>query len=136
MALFGSWDFRARGTPLVCFVMIPTLNCAHQSCNFTMVDRAISLIVALHGTANLLPRLLVDERSVMSKLVNRLLKYLRPNFTVYHVRSVTLIWSLQNATSRSHVESILAQTMNTPESRNVQEAYEAFGVLWRLTGRP
>jgi hypothetical protein len=114
--------------------MIPTLNYAHQSCNFTMVDRAISLIVALHGTGNLLPRLLVDERSVMSKLVNRLLKYLRPNFTVYHVRSVTLIWSLQNATSRSHVESILAQTMNTPESRNVQEAYEAFGVLWRLTG--
>ncbi|KAJ7897279.1 Dopey, N-terminal-domain-containing protein [Mycena olivaceomarginata] len=105
----------------------------HESCNFTMVDRAISLIVALHGTGNLLPRLLVDERSVMSKLVNRLLKYLRPNFTVYHVRSVTLIWSLQNATSRSHVESILAQTMNTPESRNVQEAYEAFGVLWRLT---
>ncbi|KAJ7742186.1 Dopey, N-terminal-domain-containing protein [Mycena olivaceomarginata] len=98
----------------------------HESCNFTMVDRAISLIVALHGTGNLLPRLLVDERSVMSKLVNRLLKYLRPNFTVYHVRSVTLI-------CRSHVESILAQTMNTPESRNVQEAYEAFGVLWRLT---
>ncbi|KAJ6523556.1 Dopey, N-terminal-domain-containing protein [Mycena capillaripes] len=105
----------------------------HESCNFTMVDRTISLIVALHGTPNLLPRLLVDERSIMSKMVNRLLKYLRPNFTVYHVRSVNLIWSLENATSRSHVESILAQTMNSPESRNVQEAYEAFGVLWRLT---
>ncbi|KAJ6520217.1 Dopey, N-terminal-domain-containing protein [Mycena sanguinolenta] len=104
-----------------------------ESCNFTMVDRAISLIVVLHRTSNLLPRLLVDERSVMSKMVNRLMKYLRPNFTVYHVRSVALIWSLENATSRSHVESILAQTMNAPESRNVHEAYEAFGVLWRLT---
>ncbi|KAF8215761.1 Dopey, N-terminal-domain-containing protein [Mycena galopus ATCC 62051] len=105
----------------------------HESCNFTMVDRAISLIVALHGSSNLLPRLLVDERSIMSKMVNRLMKYLRPNFTVYHVRAVTLIWSLEKATSRSHVESILAQTMNAPESRNVHEAYEAFGVLWRLS---
>ncbi|KAJ7269339.1 Dopey, N-terminal-domain-containing protein [Mycena haematopus] len=105
----------------------------HEYCNFTMVDQAISLIVVLHRTANLLPRLLVDERSIMSKMVNRLTKYLRPNFTVYHVRSVTLIWSLENATSRSHVESILAQTMNAPESRNVHEAYEAFGVLWRLS---
>ncbi|KAJ6623058.1 Dopey, N-terminal-domain-containing protein [Mycena sp. CBHHK59/15] len=105
----------------------------HESCNFTMVDRTISLIVALHGTKGLHPRLLVDERPTMYKMVNRLLKYLRPNFAVYHVRSVNLIWSLEAATSRSHVESILAQTMTSPESRNVQEAYEAFGVLWRLT---
>ncbi|KAJ7610904.1 Dopey, N-terminal-domain-containing protein [Roridomyces roridus] len=105
----------------------------NESCNFTMVDRTISLIVALHGTPNLNPRLLVDERAIMSKMVNRLLKYLRPNFAVYHVRSVNLIWALQSATSRSHVESILAQTMTSPQSRNVQEAYEAFGVLWRLT---
>ncbi|KAK7063885.1 dopey-N domain-containing protein [Favolaschia claudopus] len=105
----------------------------HESCNFTVVDRAISLIVALHGTPNLLPRLLVDERAIMFKMVIGLMKYLRPSFTVYHVRAVTLIWSLEKATSRSHVESILAQMMNAPESRNVQEAYEAFGVLWRLT---
>ncbi|KAJ7750196.1 Dopey, N-terminal-domain-containing protein [Mycena metata] len=105
----------------------------HETGNFTMVDRTISLIVALHETPSLLPRLLVDERSTIYKMVNRLLKYLRPHFSVYHVRAVTLIWSLANATSRSHVESILAQTMNSPESRNVQEGYEAFGVLWRLT---
>ncbi|KAJ7103154.1 Dopey, N-terminal-domain-containing protein, partial [Mycena belliarum] len=105
----------------------------HETCNFTMVDRTISLIVALQGTPSLQPRLLADERPIMSKMVNRLLKYLRPNFTVYHARSVSLIWSLENATRRSHVESILAQTMTSPESRNVQEAYEAFGVLWRLT---
>lgn len=99
-----------------------------------MVDRTISLIVALHGTPSLLPKLVVDERPIMYKMVNRLLKYLRPNFAVYHVRSVNLVWSLESATRRSHVESILAQTMTSPESRNVQEAYEAFGVLWRLTG--
>ncbi|KAJ7204429.1 Dopey, N-terminal-domain-containing protein [Mycena pura] len=105
----------------------------HESCNFTVVDRAISLIVALHATPNLLPRLLVDERPIIHKMITGLLKYLRPNLTVYHVRSVNLIWALEKATSRSHVESILAQTMTSPESRNLPDAYEAFGVLWRLT---
>lgn len=70
----------------------------------------------------------------MYKMVNKLLKYLRADCAVYHVRAVNLIWSLEAATKRSHVESILAQTMTSPESRNIHESYEAFGVLWRLTG--
>lgn len=70
----------------------------------------------------------------MYKMINRLLNYLRPDCAVYHVRAVNLIWSLEGATKRSRVESILAQAMTSPESRKEQEAYEAFGVLWRLTG--
>ncbi len=35
---------------------------------------------------------------------------------------------------KPHVELIVAQTLNSPEFRNVSEAYEAFGVLWRLSG--
>lgn len=70
----------------------------------------------------------------MAKMVNRLLLYLRPDCAVYHVRTVNLIWSLESVTTRSHIESILAQAMNSPESRNVSETHEAFGVLWRLTG--
>jgi len=67
-------------------------------------------------------------------MVNKLLKYLHPDYGVYHLRAVNLIWSLESSTTHSHVESILAQSMTSPESRNVSEAYEAFGVLWRLTG--
>lgn len=70
----------------------------------------------------------------MYKMVNKLLGYLHPEFAVYHVRAVNLIWSLDSATRRPHVESILAQAMTSPESRNVHESYEAFGVLWRLSG--
>jgi hypothetical protein len=61
--------------------------------------------------------------------------YLRPNYAVYHVRAVNLVWSLQAATNLAHVESILAQSMACSDSRNVRESYEAFGVLWRLTGQ-
>lgn len=70
----------------------------------------------------------------MYKMINKLMKYLRSDCAVYHVRAVNLIWSLEAATKRSHVESIFAQAMTSPESRNVHESYEAFGILWRLTG--
>jgi hypothetical protein len=61
--------------------------------------------------------------------------YLRSDYAVYHVRAVTLIWSLEAATKQRHVESILAQNLTSTDSRNVHECYDAFGVLWRLTGK-
>ena len=33
-----------------------------------------------------------------------------------------------------YVESIVAQWITSPKSRSMSEAYEAFGVLWRLSG--
>ena len=67
-------------------------------------------------------------------MVSKLLHYLRPKFSTYHVRAVKLIWSLESSVKRPYVESILAQSLTSPESRNDIGAYEAFGVLWRLTG--
>ncbi|KAJ3774387.1 Dopey, N-terminal-domain-containing protein [Lentinula raphanica] len=109
------------------------LDSLQENTNFTVVDRAISLVVLLHQTPDLAPNISIDNRPTMSKMVNRLLSYLRLDYAVYHVRAVNLIWSLDAATPKSHVESILAQAMNSPESKNVQELYEAFGVLWRLS---
>ncbi|KAF9447031.1 hypothetical protein P691DRAFT_803039 [Macrolepiota fuliginosa MF-IS2] len=105
----------------------------YESAIFTTVDRVISLGVSLHKNNFLEPKIDIDDRAVMSKMVNRLLHYLRPEYTTYHVRSVNLIWSLESSVKKPYVESILAQSMTSPESRNVSEAYEAFGVLWRLT---
>ncbi|KAK0466281.1 Dopey, N-terminal-domain-containing protein [Desarmillaria tabescens] len=110
------------------------LDCiSHGSANFTTVDRAVSLVVALHHASGMEPKVHIDERPTMYKMMTKLLRYLRSDCAAYHVRAVNLIWALEAATKRPHVESILAQTMNSPESRNVQESYEAFGVLWRLT---
>ncbi|KAL1738627.1 hypothetical protein HDZ31DRAFT_78212, partial [Schizophyllum fasciatum] len=69
----------------------------------------------------------------MFKLMSKLLRYLRKDCAVYHVRTVTLVWALDGIVPGSHIESIIAQTMTSPQNRNVQEAYEAFGILWRLT---
>ncbi|KIL71408.1 hypothetical protein M378DRAFT_188883 [Amanita muscaria Koide BX008] len=106
---------------------------SEETSTFPVVDRAVTLIVALHQCRFLQPSLDIDDRGTMYKVVIKLLSYLRPVFAVYHVRAVSLIWSLQELTTKPHVESILAQTLASPESRNVIEAYEAFGVLWRLT---
>lgn len=105
-----------------------------QSAVFTTVDRIINLSVSLHKTRYLEPKLTIDNRVVMSKMVNKMLYYLRPEYTAYHVRSVNLIWSLESSVKKPYVESILAQSMTSAESKNVSEIYEAFGVLWRLTG--
>lgn len=106
-----------------------------QTANFTLVDRIVSLVVVLHQTKRLEPSITIDDRRTMYKMVHKLLQYLRSNYAVYHVRAVNLIWSLEASTTRPHVESIVAQMMTSPESRNIHESYEAFGVLWRLTGR-
>lgn len=98
------------------------------------MDRIVSLSVSLHKSSFVIPRLSIDDRTIMSKMVSKLLHYLRPKFSTYHVRAVNLIWSLESSVKRPYVESILAQSLTSPESRNDIGAYEAFGVLWRLTG--
>lgn len=95
----------------------------------------ISLAVALHGNQFLEPRLTIDERPILDKMINRLLRYLQPTQSAYHVRAVNLIWSLESSTTHSHIESILAQCMASPKPNAFPDGYEAFGVLWRLTGK-
>ncbi|KAJ8503598.1 hypothetical protein ONZ45_g10714 [Pleurotus djamor] len=105
----------------------------HESSNFTILDRTVSLSVALHQMRSLEPRLSIDRRSTMHKMVNKLIQYLSPSSTVYHARAVTLIWALEAATPRSHVEAIVAHTMTAYQGQATESSYEAFGVLWRLT---
>ncbi|KAG2350958.1 hypothetical protein BDR05DRAFT_955104 [Suillus weaverae] len=111
-----------------------TLDCLDlEAVNFTLVDQAVSLILSLHGTQKLSPKLSMDKRPVVSRMVKKLFRYLHADLATCHVRAVNLIWSIES-TSRPHeVESIIAQSMCSPESRNVYEAHEAFGVLWRLS---
>lgn len=66
--------------------------------------------------------------------VSQLLRYLRPTTSAYHVRAVNLIWSLERLSTQHHVESVIAESVSFRQPNNLQDACEAFGVLWRLTG--
>lgn len=108
-------------------------------------------MLKLQQTQLILPELSLDERSSMESMVNtvsnafvspnfhfqpslQLLHYLRPSWAAYHMRVVTLIWSVERISTSPHIESIISQQLASQNSQRVQEACEAFGVLWRLTG--
>ncbi|KAG1754714.1 Dopey, N-terminal-domain-containing protein [Suillus paluster] len=104
-----------------------------ETVNFTLVDQAVSLILSLHGSQKLSPKLSMDRRPVVSRMVKKLFRYLHQDLATCHARAVNLIWSIESLSRPHEVESIIAQSMCSPESRNVYEAHEAFGVLWRLS---
>ncbi|KIJ66430.1 hypothetical protein HYDPIDRAFT_26778 [Hydnomerulius pinastri MD-312] len=110
------------------------LNCLDvEAIDFALVDRCISLIVSLQRSSKFSPKLQIDQRPVVSRMVKKLFKFLHQDWAIFHARAVNLIWTLESSTGRHYVESIISQSMSSPESRNVHEAFEAFGVLWRLT---
>ncbi|KAF9245665.1 Dopey, N-terminal-domain-containing protein [Melanogaster broomeanus] len=103
-----------------------------ESIGFSLVDRCISLIFSLQRSSKLSPKCIIDQKLV-SRMAKKLFRFLHQDWAIFHVRAVNLLWTLESSTGRHYVESIVAQSMNSPESRNVHEAFEAFGVLWRLT---
>ncbi|KAF9056037.1 Dopey, N-terminal-domain-containing protein [Panaeolus papilionaceus] len=105
----------------------------HETTIFAVADRLISLIISLNRNQHIEPRISIENRPVMSIMINKLLKYLHPDFATYHIRSINLIWALQSMTKRSYVESILAQSLTSTDTRSTADAFEAFGVLWRLS---
>lgn len=50
------------------------------------------------------------------------------------MRAVNLIWSLERLSKQPHVEAVISQSLSATQPAELQDACEAFGVLWRLTG--
>ncbi|KAI6154002.1 Dopey, N-terminal-domain-containing protein [Pisolithus tinctorius] len=104
-----------------------------ESVGFPLLDHSISLIIALHRSSRLLPNAPIKQKLVVSRMVKRLFRFLRHDCAIYHVRAVDLVWTLESSTGHRYVESIIAQSLNSPNLCSLEEAFEAFGVLWRLT---
>ncbi|KAF8845997.1 hypothetical protein BDN67DRAFT_891629, partial [Paxillus ammoniavirescens] len=104
-----------------------------ENTDFALVDRCISVIVSIQGSSKLSPKFILDDRAVVSRMVKKLFKFLHQDWAIFHTRAVNLLWTLESSTGRHYVESIVAHSMSTSDSRNTHEAFEAFGVLWRLT---
>ncbi|KAG8740013.1 hypothetical protein FRC10_004853 [Ceratobasidium sp. 414] len=100
---------------------------------FVVVDSVVSLIVRLSRSTVVQPGLKVNKRPQIEQLVYLLLGYLQPKFTPYHVRAAQLLWDVQGIVSHHDFESIIAKSLAS-QKQGESGAYEAFGVLWRLTG--
>ncbi|KAI0964349.1 hypothetical protein AcW1_001188 [Taiwanofungus camphoratus] len=105
----------------------------HMTTVFITVDNILTTILKLQQTSKLEPKLVITERSIMSAMITTLLKYLRPPWAAYHMRAVTLIWSLDAISHHRYVESVISESMSSRDFEEVRVACEAFGVLWRLT---
>ena len=62
----------------------------------------------------------------------QLFHYLRPEAGPYHVRAVELLWHYNELADVHTLENVVARRMAS--STGKREAFEAFGVLWNLTG--
>lgn len=105
----------------------------HENSTFEVVDKAISTFVKVSSSQFIRPRLVIDHRRAISKMVLVLLAFLRPQWVPYHVRAVQLIWALEASERHGHVEAAIAASILDHDGRPQLAAIDAFGVLWRLT---
>lgn len=104
--------------------------------SFEAVVNVISLLIDLSKGAIIQPKISIDTRGQVGRIMNILLRYLRPQYVQYHVRAVKLIWDLEACTSSRHVEALIAESLTVRNGLPTYDAYEAFGVLWRLSDDP
>ncbi|PCH34091.1 hypothetical protein WOLCODRAFT_61246 [Wolfiporia cocos MD-104 SS10] len=110
------------------------LKCIEQkAATFSMVESVVVTASHLHDLTILEPRLTIANRSILSILINSLLKYVRLSWAAYHMRAVALIWSLDRISRNRHVEAVISQKMASRDPQEVEEACEMFGILWKLT---
>lgn len=98
------------------------------------------------------PKVNIDTRPVLGRMISvvsghsdcpvdyqlirkQLLRYLRPQYVPYYSRAVQLIWDLEGCTTHRHIEALIAETLTTRSGIPIYDAYEAFGVLWRMSGQ-
>jgi hypothetical protein len=55
---------------------------------------------------------------------------------MYHARAANLVWLVEKTSTHRRVESIIAETLASPNVLDREASYHAFGALWRLTGSP
>ncbi|KAF8273824.1 Dopey, N-terminal-domain-containing protein [Lactarius quietus] len=111
--------------------LVPTLET--DDTTFLLVDQVITLLVSLQGFRGLQPPMSIDQRHVVLKLLRTLFRYLRPNYSMYHARAASLLWTLESTSAHRHVESIIAETLASRDTIEKEASYHAFGALWRLT---
>ena len=69
----------------------------------------------------------------MSLILDSLFYFLRPAYSVYHVRVVDLLWEYNKLAEIHTLENVVSSQISTKLTHRSVEAIEAFGTLWRLT---
>ncbi|KAH9996513.1 Dopey, N-terminal-domain-containing protein [Russula vinacea] len=87
-----------------------------EDATFLVVDQVTTSLVSLQNFPGLQPASSIDHPLVISKLLRTLFNYLRPNYSMYHARAATLVWLVEKTATHRQVESIIAETLTSPDS--------------------
>jgi hypothetical protein len=55
---------------------------------------------------------------------------------MYHARAASLMWVVEKTSTHRRLESMIAETLTSPDTVDREASFHAFGALWRLTGNP
>ncbi|PWZ01195.1 hypothetical protein BCV70DRAFT_199555 [Testicularia cyperi] len=120
-----SWDARTFAHHL-----LPHLDAATS---FAEVERIVEVLLSCTICRALETPLSLDARPVLDRLVTKLLRYLEPGMSPYHVRAVELLWASHKITRRCRLETSLCQQLEAGIEGDRTRALVAFGTFWRLS---
>ncbi|WAQ81113.1 hypothetical protein PtA15_1A451 [Puccinia triticina] len=102
-----------------------------NAAGFALFEKSVKVMLGLAGASRIQPRLLLDDQTLLSTLVVKLLDFLEGHTAPFFLQAIKLIWELQKISQFRHVETIIASRL-TSENPSVRvSAFEAFGNLWR-----
>jgi hypothetical protein len=113
--------------------------------SFTLVETMITAVLKASRSSIFSTQLGDSHSTTMSVMLDtvslyvgitadrQLLRYLAPQYSLCHSRAVALLWECNQLADVHTLETATAKRMT--DTRHRQEALDAFGVLWRLTGK-
>jgi hypothetical protein len=75
------------------------------------------------------------EADKFSSCITQLLEYLQPRCSPCYVETVQLLWRIDSLSESRCLESIISMQLASPGESTRLVAFEAFGNLWRFTGK-
>lgn len=101
--------------------------------SFAVVSALVDVALRASRSALFHPPIDITAERVMPVVLDSLFRYLRADAAPYHARAVEILWEFNQLAEPHVLESVIARRMNSPFSRT--EAFDAFGVLWRQSGK-
>ncbi|OCF74855.1 hypothetical protein I204_03697 [Kwoniella mangroviensis CBS 8886] len=99
--------------------------------SFTVIESLVTAALKASRCSAFKPSVVITSQETMSAILDSLFRYLRPDAAAYHVRAVELLWEYNQMAEPHTLENVIARRMADIPLNSA--AFDAFGILWRLT---
>ncbi|KAN0061878.1 hypothetical protein ACQY0O_005872 [Thecaphora frezii] len=101
--------------------------------SFAEVERMVEVLISCALLASAGTRINLGEGKYLEKITAKLLYYMEPDRTPYHLRASELLWAAQKASPPQHLEAVLCERLSDSNPHARIRAMQSFGALWRLS---